>query len=198
MTAATTSRDGELPLLSRYRSSRAGGRDRVSLVLVTHVLPTSIPFIRALTEDFELKTVVAIPYSFSSVARAEIPEVPVIVPANTSELDRELLALVQHQDRLGNPFVVQEIGGHLAPALAGHPFEHLLGIVEDTRQGHWRYRDIAHTLHLPVMSVAESPLKALEHHQIGRAIVFSLERQVRRHFYRSLSGEFGRFCSFRG
>ncbi len=39
------------------------------------------------------------------------------------------------------------------------------------------------------MSVAESPLKALEHHQIGRAIVFSLERQVRQHFYRSLSGE---------
>jgi len=258
MTVATTYRNGELPLLSRYRSGQPGGRNRVSLVLVTHVLPTSIPFIRALSEDFELKTVVAIPYSYSSAARAEIPQLRVIIPANTSELERELLALVQAEDSLGNPFVVQEIGGHLAPVLAaGHTFEHLIGIVEDTRQGHWRYRDkgglylnqvgpvrprdfwvkreatsgsrsgyptvgcvlalfptagpgrplrelvgalpeldgypsrdIAHALHVPVMSVAESPLKALEHHQIGRAIVFSLERQVRRHFYRSLSGEF--------
>ncbi len=191
MTVATTYRNGELPLLSRYRSGQPGGRNRVSLVLVTHVLPTSIPFIRALSEDFELKTVVAIPYSYSSAAPAEIPQLRVIIPANTSELERELLALVQAEDSLGNPFVVQEIGGHLAPVLAaGHTFEHLIGIVEDTRQGHWRYRDIAHALHVPVMSVAESPLKALEHHQIGRAIVFSLERQVRRHFYRSLSGEF--------
>lgn len=94
------------------------------------------------------------------------------------------------RDQLGTPYLVQETGGYLAPAFdAGYRFQHLVGVIEDTRQGHWRYRELGDSLTLPVMSVAESPLKALEHQQIGRAIVFSLERQVRQHFYRSLSGE---------
>ncbi|MFR9753729.1 NAD(P)-dependent oxidoreductase [Nocardia sp. 004] len=179
-----------LPLLSRYREELGAVRHRMPLILVTHVLPTAVPFIRALARDFDLKAVVAIPYSYVESARAEVADVPVVVPEDAAGVERALLDLVLLQDRMGLPFVVQEIGGYLAPALvAGHRFENLIGVVEDTRQGHWRYRDIAESLPVPVLSVAESPLKALEHHQIGRAIVYSLERQLRQHFYRSLSGE---------
>lgn len=190
MTISMSARSGGLPLLSSYRESRRSRRSRLPLILVTHVLPTSVPFIRALAQDFDVVSIIAIPYSLSSSAREDLAEVEIVVPANTSELERELLALVLDRDQLGMPYLVQETGGYLAPAFeAGHRFQHPIGVVEDTRQGHWRYQALGDSLTVPVMSVAESPLKALEHQQIGRAIVFSLERQVRQHFYRSLSGE---------
>lgn len=180
----------QLPLLTHYRASQQRNHPRVPLILVTHILPTSVPFIRALGDDFELVAVFAIPYSYSGAARADLGEIPVIVPKDVLELERQLLSMVEAQNRLGVPFIVQEIGGYLAPAFAsGRVFKSLLGVVEDTRQGHWRYEAAAHALTFPVMSIAESPLKALEHHQIGRAVVFSMEHQLRRHFFRSLSGE---------
>lgn len=181
----------QLPLLGAYRRSLpAQTQTKTPLILVTHVLPTSVPFIRVLANDFDLRAVVAIPYSTNANALASLDDLNVVTPPTTSALEADLRAIVEVQDKEDVPYVVQEIGGYLAPAIsAGVSFPNLKGIVEDTRQGHWRYRDIADELSTPVLSVAESPLKALEHHQIGRAIVYSLERQIREHFYRSLSGE---------
>jgi adenosylhomocysteinase len=55
--------------------------------------------------------------------------------------------------------------------------------VEDTMQGHWRYQAIG-DLACPVLSIAESPLKALENRQVGRAIAYSLETILRSRFFR--------------
>ena len=57
------------------------------------------------------------------------------------------------------------------------------GVVEDTMQGHWRYQAIG-DLACPVLSIAESPLKALENRQVGRAIAYSLETILRSRFFR--------------
>jgi adenosylhomocysteinase len=58
--------------------------------------------------------------------------------------------------------------------------------VEDTKQGLWRYEQ-AHPLPLPVFTIADSPLKALEDFQVGRSVAYSVERLLRLRFYRLLS-----------
>ena len=76
----------QLPLLTHYRASQQRNHARVPLILVTHILPTSVPFIKALDDDFELVAVFAIPYSCSASARADLGQIPVIVPKDVLEL----------------------------------------------------------------------------------------------------------------
>lgn len=179
-----------LPLLAEYRALLGAKQRRVSLILVTHVLPTSVEYVRALAEDFDIEVVLAISYSFDNDAGNLLDPLPVVRCVDTADLERKLSDAVLRCSNSGRPFIVQEIGGYFAQTLAElGSVPGLVGVVEDTRQGHWRYQKVNERLPIPVLSIAESPLKALEHHQIGRAIVYSVERQVRSHFFRSLAGE---------
>ena len=54
----------------------------------------------------------------------------------------------------------------------------LIGVVEDTENGHKRYEQIAFPP-CPVLSVARSPLKEPEDFLVGHAIVFSAEALIR-------------------
>ncbi|WP_372343417.1 NAD(P)-dependent oxidoreductase [Streptomyces sp. KL116D] len=54
----------------------------------------------------------------------------------------------------------------------------ILGVVEDTENGHQRYAALG-SLPCPVVSVARSPLKDCEDHLVGRSIVFSTDALVR-------------------
>jgi adenosylhomocysteinase len=83
--------------------------------------------------------------------------------------------------------IIQEVGGYCADQvgrLAGIPG--IRGVVEDTKQGQWRY-ERAMPLPLPVFTIADSPLKALEDVQVGRSVAYSVERLLRGRFYRLLS-----------
>ncbi|MCE5289970.1 MAG: hypothetical protein LLG14_12125 [Nocardiaceae bacterium] len=145
---------------------------------------------RALAEDFDIEVVLAISYSFDNDAGNLLDPLPVVRCVDIADLERKLSDAVSRCSENGRPFIVQEIGGYFAQTLAEWgSIPGLVGVVEDTRQGHWRYLKVNERLRVPVLSIAESPLKALEHHQIGRAIVYSVERQVRSHFFRSLAGE---------
>jgi len=86
-------------------------------------------------------------------------------------------------------FVVIDMGGyfsHVALELAKKFDKQMVGIVEDTENGHQKYEalikhkssygDLA-----PVMSVARSPLKEPEDSLVGQAIVFSAEAIMRSH-----------------
>ncbi len=156
------------------------------LVLITHVLDTAVPFIEALSRGMQLARILAIPYSVVPEALERAAEhVDVIVPDDVSDLQAraraEILGLcVEREEQV----IVQEIGGYCAPFvadLAGMP--NFAGIVEDTKQGHWAYLRQP-SLPCPVLSIADSPLKALEDRQVGRAIAHALDTILRRQFYR--------------
>lgn len=159
-----------------------------SLVIVTHILDTAVPFVEAVSRAIDLEAVIGIPYSTMPSAqrlleaeghRIVIPEDIADVPALAKEeVDRAATA------RPERPVVIQEIGGYCAPLVDELVLKkNLAGIVEDTKQGHWRYAERS-VLPCPVLSIAESPLKALENQQVGRSISHALETILRRHFHR--------------
>ena len=78
--------------------------------------------------------------------------------------------------------LVQEVGGYLAKASARlAAFQNFFGVVEDTNNGHWLYESTGpHPI--PVLSMAQSPLKAVEDSIIGDAVLFSIERILREEF----------------
>jgi adenosylhomocysteinase len=82
----------------------------------------------------------------------------------------------------GRDLVLLDVGGYFAPAL-DHLHSNfsgrLLGVVEDTENGHQRYQWLD-MLPVPVFSVARSPLKDPEDWLVGQSVVFSTEALVRR------------------
>ncbi|PZS32983.1 MAG: adenosylhomocysteinase [Pseudonocardiales bacterium] len=81
----------------------------------------------------------------------------------------------------GQPLVLLDVGGYFAPILAAlcERFSgQVVGVVEDTENGHRRYERLG-KLPCPVFSVARSPLKQPEDYLVGQSIVFSAEAIMR-------------------
>ena len=86
-------------------------------------------------------------------------------------------------------FVIVDMGGyfsHVALDLVKKFDEQMVGIVEDTENGHQKYETLirgknAYDDLAPVISVARSPLKEPEDSLVGQAIVFSAEAIMRSH-----------------
>jgi adenosylhomocysteinase len=158
-----------------------------SLVLLTHVLDTAVPFVQAVAETTKLEAVVGIPYSTMPTAHAQMVRDGrrVLIPddlVGLPELARH--EILSASRRTNSPVVLQEIGGYCADLVDELVHANAIsGVVEDTKQGHWRYASQA-SLPCPVLSIAESPLKALENQQVGRAISHALESILRRYFHR--------------
>ncbi len=154
-------------------------------VLITHVLDTAVPYIQAVHRVFPVVRVVAIPYSASPTAVKTLRDagfdvtVPASIPDTFAESEKQTIAALSESTE---PLLVQEVGGYLAKAsekLAA--YAHFLGVVEDTNNGHWLYESTGpHPI--PVLSMAQSPLKAVEDSIIGDAVVFSIERVLREEF----------------
>lgn len=180
----TWSAGSELPALASLLSS-VPPDSGVQSVLITHVLRTAVAYIEAVHSVFPVASVVAIPYSANTdaVAMLKAKGLKVVVPpsvaATFAVAEEEVLAALAKSDA---PLLVQEVGGYLAHCsarLAAYP--QFLGVVEDTNNGHWLYeRTGPHPV--PVLSMAQSPLKAIEDSVIGDAAIYSVERILREEF----------------
>jgi adenosylhomocysteinase len=162
---------------------------RAPLVCITHILDTAVPYVEEVSRALEVEAVIGIPYSTKPAAQLRLEEQGhrVVIPTDLASLpevaEREIK---RASDAHGGPVIVQEIGGYCAPLVDGLCTEgRLAGVVEDTKQGHWVYAERA-DLPCPVLSIAESSLKALENQQVGRSISHALETILRRRFHRLL------------
>lgn len=163
----------------------------VSVVLITHILDTAVPFVEAISGTVNLETIVGIPYSTMPAAHAVMAQsgVRIVIPEDISSLPdlakTEILSV--NRDNAPERLIVQEIGGYcigfIDELVAASALD---GVVEDTKQGHWKYasRD---SLPCPVLTIADSPLKDLENQQVGRAISHALETILRRNFHRLMT-----------
>lgn len=160
-------------------------------VLITHVLPTAENYVKLIHEVFKVVLVIAIPYSSDilTIERLRSFGIPVYLPKSIEETfqcsGQKILNILQSDP---TPLVVQEVGGYLAKNTEQFSqFSHFLGIVEDTNNGHYRYQ--AEGLHrVPVVSIAQSPVKDIEDTTIGDAVIYSTERIFREEFRRILQG----------
>ncbi|MDH6135813.1 adenosylhomocysteinase [Kitasatospora sp. MAA4] len=155
---------------------------RPSAFLVTHLLPERPSFVRSVGVLAELRAVLPKPKSIDPGARREIEQrTPV------DELSRELFAdpataVTYLESRAaGEDVVLLDVGGYFAPsldALCERFSGRILGVVEDTENGHQRYAELPKPA-CPVLSVARSPLKDPEDFLVGQSVVFSAEALMR-------------------
>jgi adenosylhomocysteinase len=181
-----SARRNDLPVLRETLAAEGAAPCR--LVLVAHALDTAVPYVRALADAVDLVQLVPVPYSARATALSELDDLPVAVPESIEAVGRLAAATAVEVARTpGDPVVIQEVGGYCADQVADLAAAPLVkGIVEDTKQGQWRYEQLSE-LPLPVFTIADSPLKALEDVQVGRAIASSVEHLMRTNFYRILS-----------
>lgn len=158
-----------------------------SVVFVTHVLDTAVRFVELVASTADIAGIVAIPYSTTPTASKRLrTQFDLLEPIDQADMviavsDSVRAALTQSSEQR---VIVQEIGGYCSSQIAQLARRtNFGGVVEDTKQGHWRYQALG-KLACPVLSIAESPLKALENRQVGRAIAYSLETILRSRFFR--------------
>lgn len=166
-------------------------RGGTKLLLVAHLLDTTVQFIERLALVYDVAKVVAVPYSTNRKARESIQAmVPVAAPKDipgvASVLEAECKELLRSQP---NPVLIQDVGGYAVQLASSERFRrsNLLGIVEDTNHGHWKYEK-AQSLFVPVVSIAQSRLKDIENTYIGHSVVHALENILRSEFHQPLGG----------
>jgi adenosylhomocysteinase len=150
--------------------------------LITHLLSERPGFVRAVAAMSRLRAVLPKPKSVNPAARHEVEQT---VPVDA--LSRELFtdpdgALDYFETRAAaEPIALLDVGGYFAPTLTdlhGRFSGQLIGVIEDTENGHRRYADLD-KLPCPVISVARSPLKDPEDFLVGQSVVFSTEAVMR-------------------
>ncbi|AJP03446.1 adenosylhomocysteinase [Streptomyces cyaneogriseus subsp. noncyanogenus] len=156
--------------------------DLPSSLLVTHMLPERPAFVNAVGKVSRLRAVLPKPRSVHMSARREVEQAYAV-----DELSRGLFAdadaaVTYLETRAaGEDVVLLDVGGYFAPsldALCERFSGKILGVVEDTENGHKRYTE-RDKLPCPVMSVARSPLKDPEDFLVGQSVVFSTEALLR-------------------
>lgn len=157
--------------------------ERPAAFLITHLLPERPAFIRGVASLTELRAVLPKPKSVHAAALRQVERDGYAWDKLSRELfadpDRAVRYIEARAD--GGPLVLLDVGGYFAPSLAAlndrFPGQ-LLGVVEDTENGHRRYAALD-KLPCPIMSVARSPLKDPEDFLVGQSVVFSTEALLR-------------------
>jgi len=163
-------------------------------IILQHILPTTVEYIDKVNSVYPVDLVISICYS-NDAKTVEILKAKgynVFVPPNINFMLNDLWKVVTDiLKSVDYPIVLQEVGGYFADwthELAKYP--HFKGCVEDTKNGLWRYQAAAQKkpLALPVLSMADTPLKRVEDSLIGDACVYSLEKVMRTQLASILDG----------
>lgn len=165
----------------RYATGR-----RATALVVTHLLAERPAFLYALARQTAVGAVLPKP---KSIDEGALREISATMPVDA--LDRAAFADPGHiltyieRRTAGQPMVLLDMGGYFAPSLrqvCDQFSGQILGVVEDTENGHQRYLTTATEdgkLPCPVFSVARSPLKEPEDYLVGQSVAFSAEALIR-------------------
>lgn len=160
-----------------------GQFSKISCVAVIHMIPDVLPYVRALGRFFDLVGVIPKPKSINSATEKQVEPGCRICRMTREEINAgsTLFTLLSN---ITGKFVLLDIGGYFSNVvgkISEQAGERFLGIVEDTENGHQRYKQLAEQngLAVPVFSVARSPLKDNEDFLVGQSIVFSADFVLR-------------------
>jgi adenosylhomocysteinase len=155
---------------------------RPSSLVITHLLAERPVFLEGITRISDLAAVLPKPRSIDDTALRHVRTTMQVDELTRDRFADPEQALAYVESRAaGRDLVLLDVGGYFAPALE-HLHHHfsgrLIGVVEDTENGHQRYAALD-KVPVPVFSVARSPLKDPEDYLVGQSVVFSTEALVR-------------------
>ncbi|MBT8224281.1 MAG: adenosylhomocysteinase [Dactylosporangium sp.] len=154
----------------------------VCSVVITHLLAERPAFLRALAQVSDVRAVLPKPRSIDRRAREEIAETFTVDELNRDRFADPGTVIDYLEERAaGQSVVLLDVGGYFAsslPQLCDRVSGQILGVVEDTENGHRRYLALDKPP-CPILSVARSPLKRPEDFLVGQSVVFSAEAVMR-------------------
>jgi len=168
--------------------------DGTHSIILQHILPTTVEYIDRVNSVYPVDLVIAISYSAdpATVEFLKSKGYAVVVPADINDMLNNAWQHVADKLRAASyPIVAQEVGGYFANWTHElGKFPNFKGCVEDTANGLWRYQAAARDqpLDVPVLSMADTPLKHVEDALIGDACVYSLEKVMRSQMASILQG----------
>lgn len=164
--------------------------DIQSIVVVTHVVPGVDDFLLALNSKVRVAAVIPKPNSIDEQVLANIGSaIPILHYTRDQIKARPSAFLHAIGEKVGSmPFAIIDTGGYFSHVLfkmVSTPNFNIVGIVEDTENGHQKYealllKEDGYSVYpCPIMSVARSPLKDPEDFLVGQAVVFSADALLR-------------------
>jgi adenosylhomocysteinase len=162
------------------------------LVVIFHLLPDTERFLDRISEVFAIDRIIGVPYSSRHSVAKELREhhdAEVTIPEDVEDVQAQARDYIEkYVDRNPNrDLLILDVGGHCASFIDEIDTSSLIGIIEDTNQGHWRYEETDPPV--PVYSIAQARLKNLENRTVGEAVTFSLENIIRNEFEQELNGK---------
>jgi adenosylhomocysteinase len=151
--------------------------------LITHLLPERPAFVRGVAAVSELRAILPKPKSVHDLALRQVEADGHACDKLSRELFADPVRAVRYFETraASRSVVLLDVGGYFAPSLPDL-FDRfsgrIVGVVEDTENGHRRYAELG-KLPCPVVSVARSPLKDPEDFLVGQSVVFSTEALMR-------------------
>ena len=156
-------------------------REDVGSVVITHFLPGKRQFVDAINRIAPVQALMPKPSSIDHQTFQTLStDYPVLTTARTHATDRLTRVIQDTSDEM--KLVVVDIGGYFADVLDQERDlvqERVAAVIEDTINGEKKYERLDKPFPVPVASVARSPLKLPEDHNVGKAIVFSVDSLAR-------------------
>lgn len=150
-----------------------------AFIVVSHINPTSIPFINTIAHNGRIAGVVAKPNSIHFPTYEKLHDKVFFLDVNKQDLmlpniiNKKVAPLVRDDENL----IIIDIGGYFAGALKQlNALPNLVGIIEDTENGLQKYERALNSYpdnKIPILSVARSRAKDFEDYLIGRSIAVS-------------------------
>lgn len=156
----------------------------VNLIIIQHLLCDTENFINLLNnKGFEIYKLIGIEYSSKTevAQRLRKSKIDVIIP-KFNEIENIINDIITNELTNNNvgayrKFIIHEVGGYCVPILKRNADlfgSNCAGILEDTKQGLWKYKDIV-SLPVPIMQIAECNLKEIEAKYVGEAVARAVE-----------------------
>lgn len=165
-----------------FRSLTNDQSKNISVVAVSHIIPSSEDYLKSLAENFNLIGVIPKPKSIAESTRTVLEDDGLVIldaftRGSIKQDPSAFVALLEPHENI----CLVDIGGYFSESvdyLKEKLGAKLLGIVEDTENGLQKYEQFL-SADTAVMSVARSPLKNYEDQLVGHGIAHATETVLR-------------------
>lgn len=162
----------------------------IAFIVVCHIVPTLPFYLEGLKKIGRIATIIRKTNHDERIVNylrkfpEEFPQAEILrddIQANPDAALESLQPYIQKTEKI----IIIDIGGYFAPCVelfANHPWwsEKLIGVVEDTENGHQDYEKILPNLTKPIYSVARCPLKETEDYNVGKSIYRATDTILRK------------------
>lgn len=166
-----------------FRSiAKTGDSKKISVLAVSHIIPSSEPYILSLQENFNLIGIIPKPNSINknTLELLRSKKVKILHQFTKQNIAEEPKVIADYLAAYDNISIV-DIGGYFSTSIKEIKKQlgkKLLGVVEDTENGLQKYEKEA-VNNVPVVSVARSPLKDYEDQLVGNGVAHAVETLLR-------------------